>query len=79
MENAEESKDLDMLAFSQFVEAKFKTLDEEEDEFMTPVVQQSDIQKMRHELIKSQQNKLSHNFTPKTPGKPSQMTHYEPK
>ena len=54
MENAEESKDLDMLAFSQFVEAKFKTLDEEEDEFMTPVVQQSDIQKMRHELIKSQ-------------------------
>jgi hypothetical protein len=38
MENQEESKDLDMLAFSQFVEAKFKTLDEEEDVFMTPVV-----------------------------------------
>jgi hypothetical protein len=38
MKNEEESKDLDMLAFSQFVEAKFKTLDEEEDEFMTPVV-----------------------------------------
>ena len=38
MENQEESKDLDMLEFSQFVEAKFKTLDEEEDVFMTPVV-----------------------------------------
>jgi len=38
MENQEESKDLDMLAFSQFVEAKFKTLDEEEDVYMTPVV-----------------------------------------
>ena len=37
-EEEEKTKDLDMLAFSQFVEAKFKTLDEEEDQFMTPVV-----------------------------------------
>jgi hypothetical protein len=34
----EESMDLDMLAFSQFVEAKFKAADdEEEDEYMTPI------------------------------------------
>jgi hypothetical protein len=41
----EETKELtDMLAFSQFVEAKFKTQDE--DEFMTPVVSQSDLQRL---------------------------------
>lgn len=39
--NNEESKqeDLDMLAFSQFVEQKFKSLSEDEDEIMTPVIQ----------------------------------------
>jgi hypothetical protein len=34
----EESKDLDMLAFSSFVESKFKTMDEEEEEVMTPII-----------------------------------------
>ena len=33
----EESNDLDMLTFSQFVESKFKILDEEEDDFLVPV------------------------------------------
>lgn len=62
MESDIRDEPLDMLAFGQLIESKFKTLDEDDEEM-------SDLDRMRQELL--QTNKLSHNFTPKTPGKPS--------
>ena len=66
-----------MLEFSQFVESKFK-IKEDYDEIMQPTFsQQTNIQKVRDQIIRH--NKMSHTFTPKTPGKPSHLNDIEMK